>query len=150
MEFHVCSPQCQSHSDYASTRADSLWRAPPHTPGILQHAMQLRTEVVDISGWTVVSVFGELDVATAPELREQLIELVNQGRSRLVLDLGGVDFLDSTGLGMIVSALKRARTHGGDLRLVSTESRITRLFEITGLDRAVPLLPTVDAAVAGG
>jgi anti-sigma B factor antagonist len=51
---------------------------------------------------------------------------------------------------MIVSALKRARTHGGDLRLVSTESRITRLFEITGLDRAVPLLPTVDAAVAGG
>jgi len=114
-----------------------------------QRAMQLRTEVVDISGWTVVSVYGELDVATAPDLREQLIELVNQGRSHLVLDLGGIDFLDSTGLGMIVSALKRARTHGGDLRLVCTESRITRLFEITGLDRAVPLLPTVDAAVAG-
>jgi anti-sigma B factor antagonist len=111
--------------------------------------MQLRTEVVDISGWTVVSVYGELDVATAPDMREQLIELVNEGRAHLVLDLSGVDFLDSTGLGMIVSALKRARTHGGDLRLVSTESRITRLFEITGLDRAVPLLPTVDAAVAG-
>ena len=50
----------------------------------------------------------------------------------------------------MVSALKRARTHGGDLRLVCTEARITRLFEITGLDKAVPLLPTLDAAVAGG
>ena len=68
--------------------------------------MQLRTEVVDISGWAVVSVYGELDVATAPELREQLIELVNEGRAHLVLDLSGVDFLDSTGLGMIVSALE--------------------------------------------
>ncbi len=111
--------------------------------------MQLRTEVVDISGWAVVSIYGELDVATAPDLKERLVDLVNEGRSRIVLDLGGVDFLDSTGLGMIVSALKRARTHGGDLRIVCTESRITRLFEITGLDKALPLLPTVDAAVAG-
>ena len=111
--------------------------------------MQLRTEVVDIAGWAVVSLFGELDVATAPDMKERLVDLVNEGRSRIVLDLGGVDFLDSTGLGMIVSALKRARTHGGDLRIVCTESRITRLFEITGLDKAIPLLPTVDAAVAG-
>ena len=67
-----------------------------------------------------------------------------------MLDLEGVDFLDSTGLGTIVSALKRARTHGGDLRLVCTEARITRLFEITGLDKAVPLHPTLDAAIAEG
>jgi anti-sigma B factor antagonist len=111
--------------------------------------MQLRTEVSDMGGWTVVTVFGELDVATSPDLREQLIDLVNGGRNRLVLDLDGIDFLDSTGLGTIVSALKRARTHGGDLRLVCTETRITRLFEITGLDKAVPLLPSLDAAVAG-
>jgi anti-sigma B factor antagonist len=112
--------------------------------------MQLRTEVSEIAGWTVVNVYGELDVATAPDLREQLIGLVGEGRTRLVLDLDGVDFLDSTGLGTVVSALKRARTHGGDLRLVCTQARITRLFEITGLDKAVPLLPTLDAAVAGG
>jgi anti-sigma B factor antagonist len=112
--------------------------------------MQLRTEVSELSGWTVVTVYGELDVATSPQLRERLIELVNDGRARLVLALDGIDFLDSTGLGTIVSVLKRARTHGGDLRLVCTETRITRLFEITGLDKAVPLLPTLDAAVAGG
>jgi anti-sigma B factor antagonist len=112
--------------------------------------MQLRTEVSELAGWTVVTVYGELDVATSPDLRERLIELVNDGRNRLVLVLDGIDFLDSTGLGTIVSALKRARTHGGDLRLVCTETRITRLFEITGLDRAVPLLPTLDVAVAEG
>jgi anti-sigma B factor antagonist len=116
---------------------------------VMSARMQLRTEVVDIAGWTVVSVFGEVDVATAPELKERLTGLVNDGRVKLVLDLSGVDFLDSTGLGMIVSALKRARTHDGDLRIVCTESRITRLFEITGLDKALTVWPTVDAAVAG-
>lgn len=112
--------------------------------------MEVRTEVSDVAGWTVVSVYGELDVATAPSLREQLITLVSDGSTRLVLDLEGVDFLDSTGLGVIISALKRARIHGGDLRLVCTQARIKRLFEITGLERAVPLLPSLDAAVAGG
>jgi anti-sigma B factor antagonist len=111
--------------------------------------MEVRTEVSDVAGWTVVSVYGELDVATAPSLREQLIGLVGDGSTRLVLDLEGVDFLDSTGLGVIVSALKRSRTQGGDLRLVCTQARIRRLFEITGLDKAVPLLPSLDAAVAG-
>lgn len=112
--------------------------------------MQLRTDVSEIAGWTVMSVFGELDVATSPDLRERLIDLVAEGRTRLVIDLDGVDFLDSTGLGTIVGALKRVRTHGGDLRLVCSQSRIARLFEITGLDKAVPLQSTLDAAVAGG
>ncbi|MBN2624341.1 MAG: STAS domain-containing protein [Acidimicrobiales bacterium] len=112
--------------------------------------MQLRTQVSEIAGWTVVSLYGELDVATSPELRELLVRLVGDGAERLVLDLEGVDFLDSTGLGTIISVLKRVRTHGGDLRLVSTQPRITRLFEITGLDKAIPLLPSLDAAVAGG
>jgi anti-sigma B factor antagonist len=112
--------------------------------------MQLRTEVSEIAGWTVVSLYGELDVATTPGLREQLVELIADGARMLVLDLDGVDFIDSTGLGTIISVLKRARTHGGDLRLVCTQSRITRLFEITGLDKAVPLLPSLDLAVAEG
>lgn len=112
--------------------------------------MELRTEVSEIEGWTVVTVHGEIDVATSPTLRERLIDLVNDGSARLVLDLEAVDFLDSTGLGTIVSILKRARTHGGDLRLVCTEARIRRLFEITGLDNAVPLHASLDDAIAGG
>lgn len=110
--------------------------------------MELRTEVSEIAGWTIVSIYGELDVATAPALRERLIALVGEGSHKLILDLEGVDFLDSTGLGTIISALKRVRTHGGDMRLVSTQPRIQRLFDITGLDKAVPLLPSLDAAIA--
>jgi anti-sigma B factor antagonist len=112
--------------------------------------MQLRTEVSEIAGWTVVSLYGEVDVATTPDLRELLVQLVSNGARMLVLDLDGVDFIDSTGLGTIISVLKRTRTHGGDLRLVCTQARITRLFEITGLDKAVPLLPSLDLAVAEG
>jgi anti-sigma B factor antagonist len=111
--------------------------------------MDLRTEVSEIAGWTVVSVYGELDVATSPTLRERLVDLIGDGSVRLVLELDGVDFLDSTGLGTIVSSLKRARTHGGDLRLVCNQARIRRLFEITGLDKAIPLSASLDDAVAG-
>jgi anti-sigma B factor antagonist len=68
----------------------------------------------------------------------------------MVLDLEAVDFVDSTGLGTIVSVLKRARTHGGDLRLVCTEARIRRLFEITGLDKAVPLHASLEDALSAG
>src|SRR5262245_5539484 len=112
--------------------------------------MYLRTEVSEIEGWTVVTVHGEIDVATSPALRERLIGLVNDGSAQLVLDLEAVDFLDSTGLGTIVSTLKRTRSHGGDLRLVCTEARIRRLFEITGLDSAVPLHASLDDAIGGG
>lgn len=112
--------------------------------------MELRTEVSEVKAWTVVTVHGEIDVATSPTLRERLIDLVNDGATRLVLDLEAVDFLDSTGLGTIVSVLKRVRTHGGDLRLVCTEARIRRLFEITGLDKAVPLHASLDDAISAG
>jgi anti-sigma B factor antagonist len=112
--------------------------------------MELRTEVAEVKGWTVVTVHGEIDVATSPTLRERLIDLVNGGATQLVLDLEAVDFLDSTGLGTIVSLLKRVRTHGGDLRLVCTEARIRRLFQITGLDKAVPLHASVDDAISAG
>lgn len=109
--------------------------------------MDLRTDVSSLSGWTVVTVHGELDVASAPTLRERLIDLVNEGSNRLILDLDGLDFLDSTGLGSIISALKRARTNDGDLRLVCTQGRIRRLFEITALDKAFPLHASLDEAI---
>jgi anti-sigma B factor antagonist len=77
--------------------------------------MDLRIEVSHHGQWTVVEVGGEIDVATAPRLRERLISLVNDGQHQLVVSLEAVDFIDSTGLGVLISGLKRTRTHGGDL-----------------------------------
>ncbi|MDQ6698220.1 MAG: STAS domain-containing protein [Actinomycetota bacterium] len=110
--------------------------------------MDLRLDVSERDGWAVLAVGGEVDVATAPRLREKLIELVNGGHHRIVVDLSAVEFLDSTGLGVLVGALKRVRTHDGDLGLVCTESRVLKVFEITGLTKVFAMFASVDEAVA--
>jgi len=110
--------------------------------------MELGLEVSERNGTTVLSVRGEVDVYTAPRLREKLVELVSEGRYNLVVDLEAVDFLDSTGLGVLVGGLKRLRSHDGDLSLVCTQHRILKVFEITGLTKVFAIHDSVDAAVA--
>ncbi|MGH9244771.1 MAG: STAS domain-containing protein [Acidimicrobiales bacterium] len=112
--------------------------------------MDLGLKVTQNNGVAVLAVTGEVDVATAPRLREQIVSLVADGNARIVCDLESVDFLDSTGLGVLVGALKRARTHGGDLVLVLTQPRILKVFEITGLLQVFEIYDSVDAAIAGG
>lgn len=110
--------------------------------------MDLRLEVSEHETWSVIEVGGEIDVATAPRLREQVIALVSSGKHRLVVSLEGVDFIDSTGLGVLISGLKRVRTHGGDFALVCTEPRILKVFEITGLLQVFAVYDSVADAVA--
>jgi anti-sigma B factor antagonist len=98
---------------------------------------------------TVVSVTGEIDVYTAPKLREQIVALVDEGQYHLVVDMSGVEFLDSTGLGVLVGGLKRVRAHDGSLSLVCDEERILKIFRITGLTKVFPIHATVDEAVGG-
>jgi anti-sigma B factor antagonist len=111
--------------------------------------MELGLEVDEThSPYTVLAVKGEVDVYTAPRLRERLVDLVSQGRLQIVVDLEGVDFLDSTGLGVLVGGLKRLRSNDGSLGLVCTQSRILKVFEITGLTKVFPIFDSVDAATA--
>ena len=110
--------------------------------------MELEIPDTDVDGWTVVAASGEIDVATAPELRDQLTELIEAGTTRLVVDLEDVDFIDSTGLGVLVGGARRARAADGDLRLVCTNSRILKVFEATGLNEIFTIAATVDDAVA--
>src|SRR5262245_38494770 len=83
----------------------------------------------------VVTASGELDVATAPELRSYLHRLVDAGMTTVVVDLTDVGFLDSTTLGVLISAHKRLVETGGSVELVVPHARLLRIFQITGLDR---------------
>ncbi len=96
---------------------------------------------------TVLEIAGEIDVYTAPKLREQLVDLVNAGSYQLIVDLERVEFLDSTGLGVLVGGLKRVRAHDGSLSLVCTQERILKIFRITGLTKVFPIHASVDEAV---
>jgi anti-sigma B factor antagonist len=98
---------------------------------------------------TVVAVEGEIDVATAPNLRAQLVELIADGKINLVVDLEAVGFLDSTALGVLVSTVKRVRSDGGDLSIVCANEHILKVFEITGLTTVFTIHDTLGAALAG-
>lgn len=109
--------------------------------------MDLKLEHHTQDGSEVVDVEGEIDVYTAPRLRELLIELVNKGHFRLIVNMEKVEFLDSTGLGVLVGGLKRVRAHDGSLDLVCTQERILKIFRITGLTKVFGIHDTVDEAI---
>ncbi len=111
--------------------------------------MELGLDVRKVGSHSVVDVKGEIDVYTAPKLREKLIELVSDGSYDVVVNLEGVDFLDSTGLGVLVGALKRVKAHDGSLSLVCTQDKILKIFKITGLTKVFPIHSSVDEAAGG-
>jgi anti-sigma B factor antagonist len=110
--------------------------------------MELGIDVSKVDSHAVVGVAGEIDVYTAPKLREKLIELVSEGTYDVVVDLEKVDFLDSTGLGVLVGALKRVKAHDGSLSLVCTQDKILKIFKITGLTKVFPIHSSVDEATS--
>jgi anti-sigma B factor antagonist len=121
-----------------------VWASPPE-----EVRMELSLSTRTVGDQKVLEVAGEIDVYTAPQLRERLVELVESGARRVVVDLGRVEFLDSTGLGVLVGALKRLRGVGGELSLVCAQERLLKIFRITGLDRVFTLHESVDAATKG-
>ena len=99
-------------------------------------------------GIEVIDVQGEIDMYTAPRLRELLIDLVSRGSYQLVINLDTVGFLDSTGLGVLVGGLRRVRAHDGSLDLFCTQQRILTIFRLTGLTEVFGIYQTVDQAIA--
>jgi anti-sigma B factor antagonist len=96
----------------------------------------------------VVSVAGELDLHTAGELSAELDGAIARGPKRIVIDLGGVTFLDSTALGALVTAAKRARAAGAPTVVVTDDPHTLKIFRITGLDAVLGLRRTLSEAVA--
>lgn len=101
------------------------------------------------SGYVLVSVVGEVDVATAPLLRDRLEEAVAEGFPTVVVDLTGVTFLDSTALGVLIEASKLCEAAGRTMRIAVSEPRILKIFEITGLTEFFDIRSTRQQAVVG-
>ena len=96
----------------------------------------------------VISLTGEVDLYTAPEFKQQLLDVIAKGAKGVVVDFTNTTFIDSTTLGVLVGGVKRLRANEGQLSLVCSDRNITKIFEITGLDRVFTIYPTRDEAVA--
>ncbi len=96
----------------------------------------------------VIKLGGEVDLYTAPEFKERMVQVIEDGKKRVVVDLSKATFIDSTTLGVLVGGIKRLRPSGGSLALVCTDQNITKIFEITGLDRVFPIHKSRDEALA--
>ncbi|MAU39502.1 MAG: anti-sigma B factor antagonist [Actinobacteria bacterium] len=84
--------------------------------------------------WVLLQISGEIDMATGPELRQRIVQYVQEGHLHIILDLAKVDFIDSTGLGVLIGGLKRTRSHGGDLQCIGLSESLKEMFKLTGLD----------------
>jgi len=98
------------------------------------------------AGLGIVSLSGEVDIYTAPQFKECMLELIDTGVERLVVDMSGVTFIDSTALGVLIGGVRRVHTAGGAMALVVTNRAVERVLSITGLDRVFTIHATREAA----
>lgn len=94
----------------------------------------------------VIKLEGEVDVYTAPQLKQQMIALLESGTRQMIVDLTAVEYFDSTALGVLIGGLKRMRERDGNLSLICPSPRIRRVFEITGLDKIFDIYSTSEEA----
>ena len=107
----------------------------------------VKTEQLGDSSY-VISLAGEVDLYTAPEFKQQLLDVIGRGARHVVVDFSDTTFIDSTTLGVLVGGVKRLRSNDGQLSLVCSDRNITKIFEITGLDRVFTIYSSRDEAVA--
>jgi len=110
--------------------------------------MELQLAVRTDGAVAVVTITGEVDLYTAPRLEEALVRACAETPPRVVVNLAGVVYMDSTALRVLTAALKRVRERGGELAIVVTQPKIAKLFTITGLDQLFPICPTEAEALA--
>jgi anti-sigma B factor antagonist len=109
--------------------------------------MELGIEVRHEGDACVMTLTGEVDVYTAPRLKTRLGEEIEDGCTHIVVDLAGVEFMDSSGLGSLVSGLRRIKERDGTIRLAAARDSIVKVFRITGLDKVFPMFEQVDDAL---
>jgi len=95
--------------------------------------------------WAVIDISGEVDVTTAPRLKDAIVATISRGKTNVALNMAGVRFLDSTGLATLVGGAKRAREANGDLALIGPNEQILRVLSITNLIKVLPVHNSVEA-----
>ncbi|MHB1457082.1 MAG: STAS domain-containing protein [Armatimonadota bacterium] len=111
--------------------------------------MNLKIDVKPISDQiSIIVLEGEVDVYTAPQLKQQIIKILDEGKKKIIVNLEAVEYLDSTALGVLIGGLKRLREREGSLDLICTNNRMKRIFEITGLDRIFNILASEAEALS--
>jgi anti-sigma B factor antagonist len=108
------------------------------SPG--EHGEDFRLSTEEGADGPVLRVEGEVDVYTSPALRDELYRIIEGGAERVVVDLAAMDFIDSSGLGVLVGALKRIRERSGDLELRSMQPPARKVLEITGLTQVFTIV----------
>ena len=109
-------------------------------------SFDVKTEQLDDESY-IIALAGEVDLYTAPEFKQQLLDVIAKGASYVVVDFSETTFIDSTTLGVLVGGIKRLRTNDGQLALVCSDRNITKIFEITGLDRVFTIYSSRAEAV---
>ena len=96
--------------------------------------------------WTVLDVRGDLDVYSSPTLRHQILDRIQRGDCRIIIDLEHVEFLDSAGVAVMINGLRLARNSDGTLVLVQPGDQVRRMLELTNLDKVLQTFPSVEDA----
>ncbi|MBU9710438.1 STAS domain-containing protein [Evansella tamaricis] len=102
--------------------------------------MNLKVDIKEGNRETVVFLKGEVDVYTAPTLKESLYPLAEQKEKKIVVDLSNINYIDSTGLGIFIGALKATDKSNSTITICGANARVKRLFEITGLDEIIEIV----------
>ncbi|MGI8942262.1 MAG: STAS domain-containing protein [Actinomycetota bacterium] len=110
---------------------------------------KVEIDIQDKGDYRVLVPVGDLDVYTVGSLRDALGRMIEQETSRVVVDLDGVPFMDSSGLGALMGGVRRLREAGGDLAISCTREQHLKLFTITGFGEGVSIAPTVEEAAKG-
>jgi anti-sigma B factor antagonist len=122
------------------------WAEPPDGQGITGGAVII--EVTRSDGITVVAPQGDLDLTAADELKRAIVDVIDRGETRLIIDLGGVAYIDSSGLHVLVVSMKRARASHGDVKVCGLQPDVRSIFEMTRLMKAVDVYPGRQEALA--
>lgn len=104
----------------------------------------IKIDLEETDSLPILKVEGEVDVYTAPKLKSRILSLIDNQQYHMIIDLNGVDFMDSSGLGVLVGGLKRVGPHDGSITLVLNRPNILKIFRITGLDKVFKIYGSVE------